>query len=121
MASLVSIDNRCVGTHLIVNLYDIFDKDLLLFLSSGRPVLDICISNLNLNVVATTGHQFEPSGYTFAYVLSESHFAIHTYPEYNSCYVDIFCCSDEFDALRALKELKGAFRTDNATYIIICR
>jgi S-adenosylmethionine decarboxylase proenzyme len=121
MASLVHIDKRYIGTHLIVNLYDIFDKDLLNSLSLGRPVLDRCISKLNINVVGTAGHQFMPHGYTFAYILAESHFTIHTYPEYNSCYIDIFCCSPNFNAHRALKELKDAFGTDNATYIIVHR
>jgi S-adenosylmethionine decarboxylase len=30
-------------------------------------------------------------------VLSESHFSAHTYPELNKIYIDVFCCSPNFD------------------------
>jgi S-adenosylmethionine decarboxylase len=29
-----------------------------------------------------------------ALLLSESHAAIHTYPEHNACFVDLFTCGD---------------------------
>ena len=37
---------------------------------------------------------FPPHGMTAVAVLSESHASIHTYPEHNSCFVDIFTCGD---------------------------
>lgn len=121
MTSLIPIDNTPVGINLIVNLYNIFDKDLLNSLSAGRPILDSLVSKLNLHTVAIAEHQFHPIGYTIAYVLSESHFTIHTYPEYKSCYIDIFCCNDKFNAQRALKEIKETFKTESATYFILYR
>jgi len=39
-------------------------------------------------------HTFPPRGMTAVAVLSESHASIHTYPEHNSCFVDIFTCGD---------------------------
>lgn len=73
-----------------MNIYDIPDINILKDLSKGRPILDDIVRELKLTVVSQTGYQFEPMGYTYAYVLSESHFTIHTYPEYRSCYIDIF-------------------------------
>jgi S-adenosylmethionine decarboxylase len=38
-------------------------------------------------------HQFEPQGVTGAAVLSESHVALHTWPEHGVLFVDIATCS----------------------------
>ena len=78
-----------VGMHLLANVYDV-DPSLLEKLEKGLPILHTIVKKLGLTVVTKTGYQFEPVGYTFAFVLSESHFTIHTYPEYRSCYIDIF-------------------------------
>lgn len=116
------IHNRnSVGQHLIINLYDINNIDLLSFLCKGQPILNNIIKQLNLHVVNEAGHQFHPHGYTYAFVLSESHLTIHTYPEHNSCYIDIFCCNPEFNPTNAVNILKKAFNTNNDIYHIITR
>jgi S-adenosylmethionine decarboxylase len=48
-------------------------------------------------VVSRAFHQFEPHGTTGVLVLAESHFSAHTYPEDNKVYIDVFCCSPNFD------------------------
>lgn len=48
-------------------------------------------------VVSHAFHQFEPHGATGVLVLAESHFSAHTYPEDNKVYIDVFCCSPNFD------------------------
>jgi S-adenosylmethionine decarboxylase len=48
-------------------------------------------------VVGRSFHQFEPHGATGVLVLSESHFSAHTYPELNKIYIDVFCCSPNFN------------------------
>lgn len=110
-----------VGKHLIVNLYDIADEDLLCYIWRGRQVTSDIIQLLDLHIVGETGHQFEPFGYTIAYALSESHFTIHTYPEYKSAYLDIFCCNSNFDPNVALEVLKEAFKTNTSKHIVIRR
>jgi S-adenosylmethionine decarboxylase len=58
-------------------------------------------------VLGMADYTFPGNGYTMVLLLSESHASIHTYPEYNSCFVDLFTCgqkcsSEKFDAaLRA--------------------
>jgi S-adenosylmethionine decarboxylase len=37
---------------------------------------------------------FPGNGFTMALLLSESHGCIHTYPEHNACFVDLFTCGD---------------------------
>lgn len=35
---------------------------------------------------------FTPHGYTLLFLLSESHFAIHTFPEHNDTYIELSSC-----------------------------
>jgi len=110
-----------VGVHLLLNVYDVEDAPLLTYLTSGLPHLNQLVHELHLHVVAQTGHQFTPFGYTYAFVLSESHFTIHTYPEYKSCYIDIFCCDAAFNPMHAIQRIKSVFHTEHVSYQIIRR
>lgn len=40
-------------------------------------------------------HHFEPQGYTGLWLISESHFAIHTFPEEHKTYIELSSCSTE--------------------------
>lgn len=110
-----------VGVHVLVNVYNIPNRDTLEYLSNGLPLLDEIVRELNLHVMTRAGHQFSPTGYTYAYVLSESHFTIHTYPEYQSCYIDIFCCNAEFQPTHAVHLIQQAFDTQTVRYQVIRR
>ncbi|MEK6940398.1 MAG: adenosylmethionine decarboxylase [Nanoarchaeota archaeon] len=56
-------------------------------------------------------HQFKPQGLTILVLLSESHAAIHTYPEHDSLYFSIYTCRGEFDGKNVFENLKKSFRT----------
>ena len=115
------VEGTRVGYHLLANVYHIPNKDILEHLSQGRPLLDEIIRELRLNIVAETGHQFSPVGYSYAYVLSESHFTIHTYPEHQSCYIDIFCCDSDFSPAFAIHLIQHAFGTQSVRYQVVQR
>lgn len=40
-------------------------------------------------------HHFSPQGYTCIWLLEESHFAIHTFPEEGKTYIELSSCSRE--------------------------
>lgn len=40
-------------------------------------------------------HHFTPQGYTAVWLLSESHFAIHTFPEEQKSYIELSSCNTE--------------------------
>ena len=44
-----------------------------------------------LNYIA---HAFEPQGFTAVWLLSESHLAIHTFPEAGKTYVELSSCNE---------------------------
>lgn len=41
-------------------------------------------------------HYFTPIGWTGLWLLGESHFAIHTFPEENKSYIEISSCNEEY-------------------------
>lgn len=53
----------------------------------------------NLNIIKVQSHQFAPNGFTAVALLSQSHIAIHTWPEYNYVSCDIFSCGGDMTDL----------------------
>lgn len=47
------------------------------------------------NIVRECYEFFSPYGFTALFLLSESHFAIHTFPEENKTYIELSSCIDE--------------------------
>ncbi|MDP2684036.1 MAG: S-adenosylmethionine decarboxylase [bacterium] len=70
------------------------------------------ITGLKLTIVKKIDNKFEPIGRTLVYLLSESHLAIHTWPEFNTIHIDLLSCGNikitDFDRVLAstLRELK---------------
>ncbi len=57
-------------------------------------ILRLGIKESGLTLVSLTGKQFHPVGVTSIAVISESHIAIHTYPEAGHASIDIFTCAN---------------------------
>jgi len=82
-----------LGTHIIVDIIKINDKEKLKYSSTIIPILDNIVNQCNLNVVSVAFHQFEPYGFTGVYVLSESHLSIHTFVDEEKVCLDLYTCS----------------------------
>ena len=68
------------------------------------------------SIVASSFHRFEPCGISGVVIISESHLAIHTWPEHSYAAVDIFTCGEDVSPNCAFEYLKSAFKTQNATF-----
>jgi S-adenosylmethionine decarboxylase proenzyme len=69
------------------------------------------IKESGLSLVNITGKKFDPVGVTLIAVISESHIAIHTYPEARHASIDIFTCGNGSAAVnKLLKILKSKFK-----------
>jgi S-adenosylmethionine decarboxylase proenzyme len=86
-----------------------------------EPLMTDVASQCQLTVVNKAFHQFEPFGVTGVLVLSESHFSAHTYPEHETVYVDIFCCSEHFDPERAGSIILNVFGASTAEWTVVSR
>ncbi len=51
--------------------------------------------NSGFHIVDKCEHYFKPQGYTGLWLLSESHFAIHSFPEEDRIYLELSSCVDE--------------------------
>lgn len=76
-----------------------------------NAVLNVCKS-IELNIVGEKYHVFKNAdGLTYCFILSQSHFVIHTWPEENRVFFDIFTCGKEFGREKFVyilsKEFKG--------------
>lgn len=67
-------------------------------------------------VVEKCFHLFNPHGVSGVVVISESHLAIHTWPELGYAAVDLFTCGESCDPKVAYEFLKREFNSKNATF-----
>lgn len=45
-------------------------------------------------ILGELDYHFAPQGYTALFLLAESHFAIHTFPEENKTYIELSSCNE---------------------------
>lgn len=64
----------------------------------------------NFNIFGFQEHFFIPCGYTAIWLLGESHFAIHTFPEHKKTYLELSSCNknkyDEFKNIFLIKNME---------------
>lgn len=80
-----------------------------------REAMVTAAKTAGAEVVGDFFHQFSPHGISGVVVISESHLAIHTWPEYGYAAVDIFTCGDTVDPWMACRHLVRSFEATNMT------
>ena len=103
---------QSLGNHLIVELYDCPGE----VINDARTVEKALIEAVRVSgakIVQSVVHEFNPHGISGVVVIEESHFSVHTWPEYGYCALDIFTCGDEIDYYSALQYLKKEFEAKN--------
>jgi len=80
-----------MGSHLMLDFVNITSIDLD-SLPEVDKVLRQCIIDCEATIVNTQVKKFEPQGLSILYLLSESHFSIHTWPEDKACAIDFYHC-----------------------------
>ncbi len=94
------------GVHFLASYCDC-DLQALTELDKLADAMKSAVEKSGATVLEISSWTFPPDGLTMVLLLSESHASIHTYPEYGSCFVDLFTCgekcsADKFDT--ALRE-----------------
>ena len=102
-----------LGTH-FTGVLEGVQRELLVEVPVLHALLTKTAAEGGLHVVSQIHHQFaDPPGITFAMILSESHFAIHTWPEYGMLTYDIFTCSGRAAAERTIALLIARIKPTN--------
>ncbi|NLG95018.1 MAG: adenosylmethionine decarboxylase [Acetomicrobium flavidum] len=72
-------------------------------------------------VVDVAFRKFEPYGVSGVVIISESHLAIHTWPEFGYAAIDLFTCGDKADPWKAFEYLSNYFKPKKITTMEIRR
>lgn len=77
------------GLHIIAE-FDSSNKEMLSSSSFFKNYINNAIAQQGLNRLGEFYHEFENGGFTAVVCLTESHIAIHTWPEYGRVTYDVF-------------------------------
>ena len=91
---------NALGIHLLLELRSC-DSEKLDNLPLIREALLSAAREVGATVLGHTFHKFSPQGVTGVIAIAESHFCIHTWPEFAYAAVDIFTCGESFHPGRA--------------------
>lgn len=88
------------------------DAGRLTSVAALQRMFDAVVQDLGLHPVGGAHwHQFPaPGGITGLWLLAESHLTVHTFPEYTSACINLFCCTprEPWDWPSRLNELLSA-------------
>ncbi len=106
------------GVHLIVELWNAKNLNSLPIIENTlKKAIDQCgVTLLRMDL-----HQFSPSGGVSGMaIIAESHFSIHSWPEYEYAALDIFVCGP-VDPYKAIPIIKKGFETENIQIVELKR
>jgi len=84
---------RTEGKHIIMDASGC-NPEILNDLNYVRQLLVEAAKEANATVLNVAFHHFTPQGVSGVVVISESHFSIHTWPEYGYAALDFYTCGD---------------------------
>ena len=111
---------QALGRHLLCELYDC-DRERLDRPELIRDEILVAVGRSGATPIHDFVHAFTPHGVTGIVVIAESHFAIHTWPEYRFAAVDLFTCGDAVDPYQAFDHLSAALRARSHSVIELRR
>ncbi|MCF2140363.1 MAG: adenosylmethionine decarboxylase [Candidatus Lokiarchaeota archaeon] len=97
-------DPQALGFHYLIELYECNSIKI-----QDSPWLEKLMSDTvkrsNSHEIGRVFHRFSPHGVSGVVLIAESHFSIHTWPEYGYVAIDLFTCSTDTDISLAYKYL----------------
>ena len=104
-----------LGRHILAEFFDC-DSNILNNLELIEKNLSEAAVACGAHIVQTCFHMFSPHGVSGVVIISESHLAIHTWPELGYAAVDLFTCGESCDPKIAYDFLKQAFASKSGSY-----
>ena len=94
-----------LGRHILAESFDC-DSNILNNLKLVEKYMTEAALECGATVVNKCFHLFNPHGVSGVVIISESHLAIHTWPEYGYAAVDLFTCGEQCDPKVSYEFLK---------------
>jgi S-adenosylmethionine/arginine decarboxylase-like enzyme len=85
-------DNKLAGKSMVADFKNIQNVKLL---NNPAEITKLCkkiCSDHQFTILEESQHIFKPQGFTLCFILSESHFIVHTYPERQFLSLDLYTC-----------------------------
>ncbi len=101
-----------LGRHILAEFYGC-PMETLSDLEQIKQSMVAAALEAGAEVKETVFHQFSPQGVSGVVVISESHLAIHTWPEFGYAAVDVFTCGQTVDPWVSCNYLKQTFSAQN--------
>ena len=83
--------------------------------------IEYSIVNAGATIIGMEKYMLLPQGYTIFFVLKESHVSVHSYPECNSMFIDIFTCGNRINPNIIINDIVNFLCPDNASISLIER
>ncbi|MBU2104233.1 MAG: S-adenosylmethionine decarboxylase [Nanoarchaeota archaeon] len=80
--------------------------EILLNENKLKKLLELALTKEKFTILKKIYRSFSPKGFTALILLAESHLAMHTYPEYNALYINMYSCRGPKDAESVFDFLK---------------
>lgn len=111
---------KSLGQQLIVELYGC-DRTLLDDPSRLERILTEAIRRSGGTIIRPCFHQFSPHGVTGVVVIAESHVAVHTWPEFGYCALDVFTCGTQVKTDQIFELVRSALRAQETSVMEVKR
>jgi len=103
-----------LGRHVLADVYGC-EFRVLNDLEKIREILVSAATAAGAEVRETAFHRFSPQGVSGVVVISESHIAIHTWPELGYAALDVFTCGERVDPWVATDAIVKDFKAVQVT------
>ena len=100
-----------LGRHVLAEFYGCPEEILNDIQRIERTMVDAALE-AGAEIREVAFHKFSPQGVSGVVVISESHLAIHTWPELGYAAVDVFTCGDKVDPWVSCNYLKEHFAAE---------
>jgi S-adenosylmethionine decarboxylase len=103
-----------LGRHVLAEICGC-DFDILNDINKVEKIMVNAALEAGAEVRECVFHKFSPQGVSGVVVISESHLAIHTWPELGYAAVDVFTCGERVNPWDACNYLNNHFSAKNMT------
>lgn len=108
-------DETYLGRHVLAEFFEC-DPNTLNSIDKVEKYMMEAALECGATIVQKCFHMFNPYGISGVVIISESHLAIHTWPELGYAAVDLFTCGSKCDPKVAYRFLKDKFSSKRANF-----
>ena len=109
------LDEIHLGQHVLAEFFEC-DPNILNRIDKVEKYMIDSALECGATIVQKCFHMFSPYGVSGVVIISESHLAIHTWPELGYAAVDLFTCGSKCDPKVAYEFLKKKFSSKKASF-----